>query len=120
MMKRSNSKSQATRREFLGAVGAMATVSIVPRHVLGGSGQLPPSERMNIGCVGVGGMQGASDVRNVSGENIYALCDVDEAFLGKLQDRYPKAKAYRDFRAMLVSSQKDWVRNSVWAAWPET
>ncbi len=46
-------------------------------------------------------MQGASDVRNVSGENICALCDVDENFLNKAAALYPKAKLYRDFRRML-------------------
>jgi predicted dehydrogenase len=88
-------------------LSALATVSIVPRHVLAGSGQQPPSEKLNVGCVGVGGMQGASDVRNVSGENIYALCDVDETFLGKMSDKYPKAKVYRDFREMLDKEQKN-------------
>ena len=100
-------KTRATRREFLGAVGALATVSIVPRHVLGGAGQPAPSDRLNIGCVGVGGMQGASDVKSVSGENIYALCDVDETFLGKAAEKYPKAKLYRDFREMLDKEAKN-------------
>jgi predicted dehydrogenase len=62
---------------------------------------------MNIGCVGVGGMQGGSDVRSVSGENIYALCDVDETFLGKAAQQYPKAKLYRDFREMLDKEAKN-------------
>src|SRR5690349_18115332 len=103
----SERKPRATRREFLGAVGALATVSIVPRHVLGGAGQQAPSEKLNIGCVGVGGMQGGSDVRSVSGQNIYALCDVDETFLGKAAQQYPKAKLYRDFREMLDKEAKN-------------
>jgi predicted dehydrogenase len=101
------SKRLATRREFMKALSAMATVSIVPRHVLGGSGQQPPSEKLNIGCVGVGGMQGGSDVRSVSSENIYALCDVDEKHLLKTAERYPKAKMYRDFREMLDKEHKN-------------
>jgi predicted dehydrogenase len=88
-------------------MGAMATVSIVPRHVLGGAGQRAPSDKLNIGCVGVGGMQGGNDVRSVSGENIYALCDVDETFLGKAAEKYPKAKRYRDFREMLDKEHKN-------------
>ena len=62
---------------------------------------MPPSEKMNVACIGVGGMQGGSDVGGVSGENIYALCDVDETFLAKAAEKFPKAKLYRDFREML-------------------
>jgi len=36
----------------------MATFTIVPRHVLGGSGHIPPSERLNIAGIGVGGIAG--------------------------------------------------------------
>jgi uncharacterized protein (DUF1501 family) len=76
-------EKRVTRREFLGATAACAALSIVPRYVLAGSGQPAPSDKLNIGCVGVGGMQGGSDVRSVSSENIYALCDVDENQLAK-------------------------------------
>src|SRR5262249_51116547 len=46
-------KSGISRRKFL-AAGAAATVTIVPRCVLGGPGQVPPSDRVNIAFVGVG------------------------------------------------------------------
>ena len=36
-----------------------------------------PSEKLNIAGVGVGGM-GTGDVQSVAGENIVALCDVDQ------------------------------------------
>lgn len=96
-----------TRREFLGTTAALAAFSIVPRHVLAGAGPLAPSEKMNIGCVGVGGMQGANDVGSVSSQNIYALCDVDENNLNKIATKYPQAKHYRDFREMLDKEQKN-------------
>src|SRR6516162_9271341 len=92
---------RVTRRDFMKVVAAMAAVTVVPRHVLGGAGQQAPGDRLNIGCVGVGGMQGGSDVRGVSGENIYALCDVDEKFLAEA------AKLYRDFREMLDKEAKN-------------
>lgn len=106
MTKRWRSGGQATRRHFLGTAAALSAFSIVPRHVLAGSGEQPPSDKLNIGCVGVGGMQGAGDVRNVSSENIYALCDVDENFLNKAAETYPNAKKYRDFRRMLDKEHK--------------
>jgi hypothetical protein len=37
----------------MGATAALVAFSIVPRHVLVGSGQPVPSEKMNVGCVGV-------------------------------------------------------------------
>jgi len=96
-----------TRRDFVASTAALAGFSIVPRHVLAASGETPPSDKMNIGCVGVGGMQGMYDVKNVSSENIYALCDVDENFLRKAAERFPKAKLYRDYREMLDKEHKN-------------
>lgn len=98
------------RRRFLkgaAAVAAAASVEIVPRHVLGGAGQVAPSEKMNVGCVGVGGMMGGGDVNGVSGENVYALCDVDANFLEKAAAKHPAAKKYRDFREMLDKEGKN-------------
>jgi predicted dehydrogenase len=107
MQKQPNHGNPLTRRDFLGSAAALAAFSIVPRHVLGGAGQVPPSEKMNIGCVGVGGMQGFNDVKSVSSENIYALCDVDETQLNKAAAKFPAAKLYRDFREMLDKEQKN-------------
>ncbi|MEN6332667.1 MAG: Gfo/Idh/MocA family oxidoreductase, partial [Phycisphaerales bacterium] len=107
MNERRNRNNNVTRREFLGAAAACAAFTIVPRHVLAGSGRPAPSEKMNLGCVGVGGMQGGSDVNSVSSENIYALCDVDERNLNATAAKFPGAKRYRDFREMLDKEQKN-------------
>jgi predicted dehydrogenase len=99
-------KTTITRRQFV--VGATAaSFMIVPRHVLGGKAGPAPSEKLNLGSIGVGGMQGGSDVGSVSSENIYALCDVDQAHLKGTAARYPKAKLYRDFRKMLDKEHKN-------------
>lgn len=107
-----------SRRDFMGGAAAAAmTFTIVPRHVLGGSGHTSPSEKLNIAGIGVGGM-GASNIDalagysnkngvvTMSGENIVALCDVDEEYAAPVFNRYPKAKKYRNFRKML-EKQKD-------------
>ena len=68
-----------SRRTFLAASGGLAlNFMIVPRHVLGGAGYLAPSERVNVGGIGAGGM-GGGDIATVArlGANIVALCDVD-------------------------------------------
>ena len=99
---------QVNRRQFLGTTAALAAFSIVPRQVLGAaSGQQAPSEKLNLACVGVGGMQGGNDVKSVSGENIYALCDVDSKHLDAAAAKYPKAKCYKDYREMLDKEQKN-------------
>jgi predicted dehydrogenase len=48
-------ESRLSRRKFLGrAATAAAGLSIVPRHVLGGPGYLPPSDKVNLAFIGVG------------------------------------------------------------------
>jgi predicted dehydrogenase len=93
-------KSKLSRRQFLGSVTAGVAFTFVPRHVLGGPGRSSPSDRLNIGCIGIGGM-GASDTQQVSTENIVALCDVDWRHAADTFNKFPKAKKYRDFRVML-------------------
>jgi predicted dehydrogenase len=97
------------RRDFLKqgtlSAGAVAAATAVPRHVLGGTGQVPPSEKVNIAGVGIGGM-GGGNLRNLESQNIVALCDVDHGYAAKTIKRYPKAKLYVDYREML-DRQKD-------------
>ncbi|MEE9366571.1 MAG: Gfo/Idh/MocA family oxidoreductase [Dehalococcoidales bacterium] len=89
-----------SRRDFLGGAAAAASAfTIVPRHVLGGPGYIPPSEKLNIAAVGIGGM-GKNNLSQVKSENIVALCDVDDGFAAPVYDKYPKAKRYKDFRKM--------------------
>ncbi len=91
----------------MAATAALSTFSCVSRHVVAGSGRTAPSDKLNIGCVGVGGMQGASDVRSVATENIYAMCDVDERFLKRMVEHFPKAKLYSDYREMIDKEHKN-------------
>ncbi len=95
------------RRQLLGSAAAAATFTIVPRHVLAGARQVPPSEKLNIACIGVGG-QGGSDVQQVSTENIVALCDPDWGkHTAASFDKHPTAKKYKDFRKMLEAETKN-------------
>src|ERR1044071_1108896 len=108
MNHRNKSLIRLTRRDLLRAATATAAFTIVAPHVLGGAAGPAPSEKANLGSIGVGGMQGFNDVRNVGKtDNIYALCDVDEANLNKAAAQFPQAKKYRDFREMLDKEQKN-------------
>lgn len=94
------------RRQFLKGSAAFAAFTFVPRHVLGGPRFVPPSEKLNIACIGVGGM-GASDVGQFAGENIVALCDVDWRHAAGTFEKFPNARKYRDFRKMLDVEDKN-------------
>jgi len=95
-----------SRRDFMGAAAAAAAFTIVPRSVLGGPRHIPPSEKLNVACIGVGGM-GGSDVSQVRTENIVAFCDVDWKHAGGTFKRFPSVKKYRDFRRMLDKEGKN-------------
>ncbi|MEK7674604.1 MAG: Gfo/Idh/MocA family oxidoreductase [Verrucomicrobiota bacterium] len=95
------SQPKLTRRTFLGTSAATAaTFMIVPRQVLGGAGQAPPSDKLNIAVIGAGG-RGVDDIEGVKSQNIVALCDVDERSAAGTIKRFPDAKRYADFRVML-------------------
>ena len=95
-----------SRRDFMGAAAVAAAFTIVPRSVLGGPRHIPPSEKLNVACIGVGGM-GEGDVRQVSRENIVAFCDVDWKHAADTFKRFPYVKKYRDFRKMLDEEGKN-------------
>jgi predicted dehydrogenase len=95
-----------SRRDFMGAAAAAAVFTFVPRHVLGGARYISPSEKLNVACIGVGGM-GGSDVSQVRTENLVAFCDVDWKHAAGTFKRYPNVKRYRDFRRMLDKEGKN-------------
>ena len=103
-------ENRLKRRDFLRksvAGAALAGSVIVPRHVLGGPGQTPPSEKVNVAGIGVGN-RGWTVIRQMESHNIVAVCDVDAKYLGKASERYPKARKYSDFRKLL-----DWEERNI-------
>ena len=94
------------RRAFLrNAALVSAVVQVVPGHVLGLNGATPPSGKVNLAGIGVGG-QGGSDLQNLESENIVALCDADWRHAAHCFKRYPAARQWKDYRKML-EEQKD-------------
>ena len=61
---------------------------------------LPPGEKLDLGFIGVA-TRGAANVAGCAGENVVALCDIDENYLGQAGETYPQARRYVDFRRML-------------------
>lgn len=73
-----NSSNNINRRKFLGTAAATAaTITIVPRHVVAGSGQTPPSEQIRIANIGCG-TQGLREMRYLLEDDrlrVVAVCD---------------------------------------------
>ena len=71
-------KNTITRRKFIQTTAAAAaTFSIVPRHVLGGPGYVPPSDKItvaNIGC-GTQGLREMTQLLQHPEVQVVAVCD---------------------------------------------
>ena len=123
------------RRRFLGgaaaAVGAVAAPQVLGGHVLGADGATPPSERINMGFIGVGG-QGGGHLRGGAWTylpggylgrddvQVLAVCDVqpgrmqgakaavDQRYAERIKaGSYQACAAYRDFRELLARGDID-------------
>jgi myo-inositol 2-dehydrogenase / D-chiro-inositol 1-dehydrogenase len=104
-----NNRHQFTRRAFLKAsLASLATVTIVPRHVLGGAGFTPPSEILTRAVIGTGGM-GMGHVTSINTAcKLLAVCDVDEKHLqNAIKAGGPDVKGYKDFREVLARKDID-------------
>jgi predicted dehydrogenase len=69
--------ARISRRKFMLASGAAAAFSIVPRHVLGGPGFVPPSEKVTLAYIGCGtqGLREMVDMLAIPEIQIVAVCD---------------------------------------------
>jgi myo-inositol 2-dehydrogenase/D-chiro-inositol 1-dehydrogenase len=104
-----NKSHQFTRRDFLKtSLATLATISIVPRYVLGGPGVTPPSEILTKAVIGVGGM-GQNHLTSINPTSkLLAVCDVDANHLAAaLKKVGPDVKGYRDFREVLARKDID-------------
>src|SRR5690554_4585552 len=88
------------RRKFLHQSTVLgAAFYIVPSHAVAGLGHKPPSDKLHIAGIGVGG-KGRWNLRAMESENIVALCDVDLAYSDPVFKNYPQAARYTDWRKM--------------------
>jgi len=86
-----------TRREFIaGSALAVAGCATARPRVHYTS----PNSRLNVAGIGCGG-KGGDDIGACAGENIVALCDVDDKAAKKSFRNWPDAERFRDYRVML-------------------
>ena len=103
------SKNISRRQMLQQSVAAAAAFTIVPRHVLGGPGHTPPSEKITRAIIGVGGM-GRGHIDYDYGP-LLAVCDVDAEHLKLALEKANKngrnVQGYHDFREVLARKDID-------------
>ncbi|HRP55502.1 Gfo/Idh/MocA family oxidoreductase [Agriterribacter sp.] len=103
------SKQKNSRRLFLkNSIGALAAFTIVPRHVLGGTGYLAPSDTLTKAVVGVGGMGRGHFA--YAGTKTVAVCDVDTRHIQLALDALDGGKGvktFRDYRELITLPEVD-------------
>ncbi len=114
-----------SRRDFLKRAALTAAPLILPSSVLGRAGKIAPSNRIVIGCIGIGQIGGVN-LRSFLGRDevqLVAVCDVDREHLETarlaVNEHYANGdcRAYGDFRqitqdpgidAVIVSTPDHW------------
>ena len=110
-----------TRRRFLEvAATALGAPYVIPSSALGADGHAAPSERVTVGCIGVGGRGRSNMMTFLHTSQVVAVCDVDagrrEAARRMVDGHYmrPAAKgtgkgctAHHDFRELVARDDVD-------------
>jgi predicted dehydrogenase len=109
----SHTQRGLTRRNFLktsaAAAAAVGFPTVIPASALGLDGHTAPSNRITIGCVGVGG-QGTSNMRAFLAQPdacVVAVCDVDTANRSAAKQQVDQQQGdsgcseYTDFREII-------------------
>jgi predicted dehydrogenase len=94
-MPSTSKRRPVSRRRFLQGALTGAAVLGCPAFVRSRA----PSDKLNVAVIGCGG-RGGANLGGVLGENVVALCDVNEANLLRAAQKAPHAKKFRDFRKM--------------------
>jgi predicted dehydrogenase len=120
--------NKINRRHFLKAAGAAVILpTILPSSVFGGDGQTAPSNRVNLGVIGMG-WQGPSNTQAFLAETdcqVVAACDLDanhlQDALNMVSDHYQTkdCKGYHDYLELLARPDIDAVMIAVPDHWHE-
>ena len=96
------------RRAFLEGAAGATLFTILPRRLVAGSGQTPPSETVNVASIGAGG-RAVADIYGLehAGAKIVALCDVDKRRSKGQREKRPNVPFYTYYKEMLDKHDKD-------------
>ncbi|NQT13496.1 MAG: Gfo/Idh/MocA family oxidoreductase, partial [Planctomycetes bacterium] len=86
--------STLSRRKFLRGIAAATALAVVPRHVLGGAGHVPPSEKTTLAGIGMGGqgIQNMTRLQWFPEIQVVAVCDVNREGGGYLSWNWNQGK----------------------------
>ncbi len=99
-------KANARRKFLKTSIAALAGITIVPRHVLGGKGYLAPSDHLTKGIIGVGSM-GRGHIP-YAGTKVVAICDVEQNHLKLALDKIGSTvKTFSDYRELIQLPEVD-------------
>ncbi len=96
-----SSRSVSRRRFLQGVAATSATLTVVPRHVLGGPNNTPPSETLGAALIGCGGR--GNGTFGGLGPNVKRLAECDVRFVGKADNK----TVFTDFRRLLERKDID-------------
>lgn len=97
--------SRISRRQFLTNSSLAGAGFWIAGRQTGYGQEKSPNAKLNIAMLACGG-RGAANLKEVGGENIVALCDVNSKAVDTAAKTYPNAKKYVDFRKV-YDDQKD-------------
>ena len=97
--------NRATRRVFLQTTAATGIGYWVAAGARAEESK-SPNDKIRMASVGIGG-KGSSDSEDAANNGeMVAICDTDESRLAGVAEKFPKAKAFTDFRKMLEEMDK--------------
>ncbi len=97
------------RRAFLGTAAAASTISVIPRHVLGGPGFVAPSDKVNAALVG----SGTQALRQLMGNWLPR----EDLHLASITDPNKDTDDYRDWSPHgLRDSIREFIKNPRWGS----
>jgi len=125
-----NQKHTINRRQFFKkatviSTGVFALPYFIPSSALGRAGTVSPSNRITIGCIGLGGM----GTGNMNGflekpeAQVVAICDVDSKHKNRASDQVNKkygnkdCSTYNDYRDLIARNDIDAVSIAVPDHW---
>jgi hypothetical protein len=89
--------SRINRRQFLQNTSIAGAGFWIAGRQTGYGQEKSPNAKLNIAMIACGG-RGGANLKDVGGENIVALCDVNAKNVDSAAKLHPMAKKYSDFR----------------------
>ena len=102
------------RRKFIRNAAVVAGATSLPSWYLEeclaqttGKYSKSANEKLGVALIGCGDGEPGSAMQQPTTEKMVAVCDVDDAQLAKAKVKWPKAKAFKDFRKVMEQKNVD-------------